>query len=82
MAYRSSAFADWPTTKLLRAKGDARVTVVVPARNEEATVGAIVAAISRELMDRARLVDEIIVVDSRSTDRTAKVAEALSANLA
>ncbi|MEV6490929.1 glucosyl-3-phosphoglycerate synthase [Actinoplanes sp. NPDC051633] len=79
--YRSSAAADWPVSRLIRAKRDTTVSVVVPAHNEEATVGAIVATIRRNLMDRAGLVDEIIVVDSRSTDRTVDVAEAAGARV-
>jgi len=50
--YRSRSAADWTARKLARAKranGD-RVSVVLPARNEEATVGAIVATIHNELV--------------------------------
>ncbi|MCZ7422463.1 MULTISPECIES: glucosyl-3-phosphoglycerate synthase [unclassified Micromonospora] len=79
--YRTTSAADWPTRRLLRAKGDSRVSVVLPARNEEATVGAIVATIREHLMDRVSLVDELIVVDSRSTDRTAAVARAAGAEV-
>jgi glucosyl-3-phosphoglycerate synthase len=53
--------------------------VVIPARNEEATVGAIVTAIREEL--QGVLVDEILVVDSRSTDATAEVAAAAGARV-
>ncbi|MFC6936581.1 glycosyltransferase [Actinomadura yumaensis] len=78
---RTSAAADWPLEALLAAKGDARVSVVLPARDEERTVGAIVGAIRSDLVERAPLVDEIVVVDSRSTDRTAEVAEAAGADV-
>lgn len=79
--YRTSSAAEWTSERLLRAKGDTRVSVVLPARNEEATVGAIVATIRTHLMDRAPLVDELIVVDSRSTDQTARVARAAGAEV-
>jgi glucosyl-3-phosphoglycerate synthase len=55
------------------------VSVIIPARNEEATVGTIVTAIRSALMSSVPLVDEIIVVDSRSTDGTATVARAAGA---
>ncbi|GGR75249.1 glucosyl-3-phosphoglycerate synthase [Micromonospora fulviviridis] len=79
--YRTTSAENWPTRRLLRAKGASRVSVVLPARNEEATVGAIVSTIREHLMDRVSLVDELIVVDSRSTDRTAQVARAAGAEV-
>ena len=79
--YRTSNAGQWPVRRLLRAKKGTTVSVVIPARNEEATVGAIVATIRQQLMERVRLVDEIVVVDSRSTDATAAVAEAAGARV-
>jgi glucosyl-3-phosphoglycerate synthase len=55
------------------------VSVVLPALNEEGTVGDIVGVIRSELMQAAPLVDELIVIDSGSTDRTAAVAAAAGA---
>lgn len=78
---RTSACADWPLDGLLAAKGTTRISVVLPARDEEATVGQIVAAIRRDLVEAAPLVDEIVVIDSRSTDRTAEVAAAAGADV-
>ena len=52
------------------------VSVCLPARNEEQTVGAICSTIDRDLVKGAGLVDELIVVDSGSTDRTAAEARA------
>jgi glucosyl-3-phosphoglycerate synthase len=78
---RTSAAADWPLETLLGAKGATRISVVLPARDEEETVGTIVGVIRRELVERAPLVDEIVVVDSRSSDRTAAVAAAAGAEV-
>ncbi|MEV0223738.1 glucosyl-3-phosphoglycerate synthase [Streptomyces sp. NPDC050704] len=74
---RSWAVDDRPLKKLIAAKRSANstVSVVLPALNEEETVGEIVAVIRRELMTRkVPLVDEIVVIDSGSTDRTSEVA--------
>jgi glucosyl-3-phosphoglycerate synthase len=79
--YRTSAAARWTTRRLARAKKGARISVVIPARNEEATVGAIVERIRDHLAERVPLVDEIVVVDSRSTDTTARVARAAGARV-
>ncbi|ROS43830.1 glucosyl-3-phosphoglycerate synthase [Amycolatopsis thermoflava] len=71
---RSSQAGDWPVADLVAAKGDTTVSVVIPARDEEATVGDIVRTIRRDLVERHQLVDEVMVVDSRSQDATAQVA--------
>ena len=71
---RSSHARDWPLARLLAAKGDTTVSVVLPALNEQATVGRIVERIRRDLLERAALVDELVVMDSGSTDATARVA--------
>jgi glucosyl-3-phosphoglycerate synthase len=47
--------------------------VVLPALDEEPTIGEIVTGV-RRLAERTGLVDEIVVVDSGSVDRTAEVA--------
>ena len=60
---------------LLKHKGSTTVSVCLPARNEEATVGRIVEVVRDELMDKLGLVDEVIVMDDHSTDHTAAVAK-------
>ncbi|HUR06415.1 MAG TPA: glucosyl-3-phosphoglycerate synthase [Nonomuraea sp.] len=77
----SSVAAEWPVEALLLAKGRTTVSVVLPARDEERTVGDIVSVIRRDLVERAPLVDEIIVVDSNSTDTTAARAAAAGARV-
>jgi glucosyl-3-phosphoglycerate synthase len=76
---RTSTARDWPPERLLQAKGQSTVSVVMPARDEEATVGIIATAIRSALIEAVPLVDEIIVVDSRSVDGTAAAARAAGA---
>ncbi|QIQ04178.1 glucosyl-3-phosphoglycerate synthase [Streptomyces liangshanensis] len=73
---RSWSVADRSLDRLLAAKTarGTTVSVVLPALDEESTVGAIVSVVRRELMERAPLVDELVVIDSGSSDATAKVA--------
>lgn len=79
--YRTGSADHWTARQLVRAKGDTRVSVVIPARDEEMTVGAIVGTIREHLVDRLPLVDELIVVDSRSADATAAIAAAAGARV-
>ncbi|MFJ2374736.1 glucosyl-3-phosphoglycerate synthase [Streptomyces sp. NPDC087769] len=85
LARRSWSAADRPMERLLAARaaeaGRGSVSVVLPALNEEATVGEIVATIRRELMEKVRLVDELVVIDSGSTDATAEVAREAGARV-
>jgi glucosyl-3-phosphoglycerate synthase len=57
------------------------VSVCLPTRDEAATIGGIVRNIRRNLVERARLVDEIVVMDAGSGDDTAAVAQAEGARV-
>lgn len=82
LARRSWSAADRPPGLLAAAKQGAQVSVVLPALNEAATVGRIVSVIRRDLMSGpAPLVDELVVIDSGSTDRTGEVAAAAGARV-
>ena len=74
-ARRTSDIDSWQLQRVMDAKADTAVAVILPARDEEATVGEIVGAIRAELTGGDHpLVDEVIVVDSGSRDATAQVA--------
>ncbi|MEV3856022.1 glucosyl-3-phosphoglycerate synthase [Streptomyces sp. NPDC050095] len=84
LSRRSWSVADRPLHQLIAAKRTSgqKVSVVLPALDEESTVGEIVTVIRRELMTQAvPLVDELVVVDSGSTDRTSEVAAAAGARV-
>jgi glucosyl-3-phosphoglycerate synthase len=68
---------------LLTAKrrGQHRVSVVLPARDEEQTVGRLVRDLHDRWVRHTPLVDELLVVDSDSTDATAAVARAAGADV-
>ena len=68
----------WTLDELLAAKGDRTVSVVLPALDEEETVGEVVASV-RPLL--GSIVDELVVVDSGSVDATVELAERAGARV-
>jgi glucosyl-3-phosphoglycerate synthase len=71
------AAADFDAASLAAAKHGRTVSVCIPARNEAATIGPIVATVVRELTGPGGgvpLVDEVLVVDDGSTDGTGDLA--------
>ena len=63
-----------PIDLAVRAKSGRSVSVCIPCRDEVATIGSIVRVIRTTLIDRVGLVDELVVLDDRSTDDSATVA--------
>jgi len=62
--------------KLKREQG-VTISAALPALNEEETVGHVLKTIKNSLMKRVPLLDEIVLIDSDSTDRTRQIAEGL-----
>ena len=73
-SFHHSGFAD-PGT-LLRAKqaAGASIGVCIPTLNEEGTIARIVSCLRGALVERVPLLDELLVIDSGSTDRTRELA--------
>jgi glucosyl-3-phosphoglycerate synthase len=76
-AANTSSWCDRSLADLLAAKESAglSVSLVVPARNEAATVGDVVSRVREALVETTDLLDEIVVIDSDSTDDTFEVAQ-------
>ncbi|HEV7870884.1 MAG TPA: glucosyl-3-phosphoglycerate synthase [Modestobacter sp.] len=77
----SLAEIDVDALMLAKRRGGHRISVVLPARDEEATVGVLVRDLAERWMAGVALVDELLVVDSNSSDRTAEVARAAGAEV-
>ena len=69
------------SARLAARKDGRRIAVVLPALDEEATVGALVAGLTRLCEGPVPLVDDLVVLDSGSTDRTAEYAAAAGARV-
>jgi glycosyltransferase involved in cell wall biosynthesis len=59
----------------LKRKQNLTISLALPALNEEETVGKVISLMKKELMEAAPLLDEIILIDSDSTDRTREIAK-------
>ncbi len=51
------------------------ISLALPALNEEETVGKVIRMMKKELMEKVPLLDEIVLIDSNSTDRTREIAQ-------
>jgi glycosyltransferase involved in cell wall biosynthesis len=58
-----------------------RLSIVIPAKNEEMNIGRVLADLNSTIASLSGWQAEIIVVDDKSTDRTAEVAEACGARV-
>src|SRR2546429_101191 len=72
--FTSSEFADLRRLVEAKERQNVRISVGLPTLNEEATIRKVIRAIRSRLMERVPLVDEIVVIDSRSEDRTRELA--------
>jgi glucosyl-3-phosphoglycerate synthase len=51
------------------------ISLALPALNEEETVGKVIGMMKKELTKKVPLLDEIVLIDSNSTDRTREIAK-------
>lgn len=79
--FRHATFED--PAELVRKKQEQGlvVSVCIPALNEAATVGTIVETIRSELIEAVPLIDELVVIDSASSDGTVEAARAAGADV-
>ena len=75
--FTSAEFADLNALRAQKEKQGLRISVGLPTLNEEATIAKVISVIRSRLMERVPLVDELIVIDSDSTDRTREIAREL-----
>ena len=75
--FHADEFSDLKQLMELKEKQGVTISLALPALNEEQTVGKVITTIKKALMDDVPLLDEIVLIDSDSTDRTREIAEDL-----
>lgn len=75
--FHAEEFSDLEHLVDLKQKQGSTISLALPALNEEKTVGHVIQTIKTALLERVPLLDEIVLVDSNSTDRTREIAASL-----
>jgi hypothetical protein len=74
--FHADEFADLNQLLTLKNNQGLTVSLALPALNEEETVGKVIQIVKQALMIDVPLLDEIVLVDSDSSDRTREIARA------
>ena len=72
--FHSNEFAHLKNLMALKEKQGSTISLALPALNEEETVGKVITTVQKTLMKEVPLVDEIVLIDSNSDDRTREIA--------
>jgi nucleotide-binding universal stress UspA family protein len=75
--FHASEFRNIARMIELKEKQGLTVSVALPALNEEKTIGLVIRRIRNALVDRMPLIDQLVVIDSDSQDRTVEIASEL-----
>jgi glucosyl-3-phosphoglycerate synthase len=75
--FHADEFANLQQLMSLKEKQGSTISLAMPALNEEKTVGQVITTIKKALMEDIPLIDEIVLIDSNSSDLTCQIAEDL-----
>ncbi|MDX1435732.1 MAG: glucosyl-3-phosphoglycerate synthase [Anaerolineales bacterium] len=75
--FHADEFADLDQLLRLKDERGVSISLALPALNEEETVGKVIQVARDHLMHKVPLLDEIVLMDSNSTDRTRDIARDL-----
>ena len=74
-SFESEDFSNIDELVELKVKQNIKISLALPTVNEEKTVENVIMSIKNELYDKHKLLDEIIIVDTASTDNTVEIAK-------
>ena len=72
--YHADEFKQLDRLVALKREQGVTISLALPALNEEETVGHVIQTVKHALLDKVPLLDEIVLIDSNSTDRTRAIA--------
>jgi nucleotide-binding universal stress UspA family protein len=75
--FSSEEFAELGRLMQLKQQQGVTISLGLPALNEEETIAPIIEATRRLMQEEVPLLDEIVLIDSRSSDRTCEIAREL-----
>lgn len=73
-SFHADEFADLHRLLALKEARGLTISLALPALNEEATIGDVIQTAQRSFCKQVPLLDELVVIDSNSTDRTREIA--------
>jgi glycosyltransferase involved in cell wall biosynthesis len=76
-SFHASEFAGLDRLLAMKREQGLTISLGLPTLNESATIGRIITTMKQALMEDCPLLDEIVVIDSRSTDDTVAIARGL-----
>lgn len=72
--YHADEFDDLERLLALKREQGVSISLALPALNEEETVGNVIRTMQQTLMQQVPLLDEIVLIDSNSSDQTRRIA--------
>ena len=75
--FHAHEFSDIRKLVALKERQNLTISLGLPALNEEKTIGTVIKRVKGALVDRVPLIDQIVVIDSDSEDRTREIAAEL-----
>lgn len=73
--FHAHEFADIKQLVALKKQQGLTISLGLPTLNEQATIGKVLRTVRKLFVERYSLLDEVVVIDSNSTDRTVEIAE-------